>query len=130
MKLRLRHNSIRLRLSQSEVTRFLETGSVEESIVFGTQESSFKYRLISAQVETVCARIENNCISVVVPANIAKKWASGISIGIEHSHPLDEQSSLRILIEKDFACMEPRAVEEDVDAFPHPDALVNASGPS
>jgi hypothetical protein len=46
MKLRLQGNSVRLRLTRSEVERLRETGLVEESIEFGSGES-LVYRLQS-----------------------------------------------------------------------------------
>ena len=46
MKLRLQGNSVRLRLTRSEVERLRETGLVEESIEFGSGEL-LVYRLQS-----------------------------------------------------------------------------------
>ena len=47
------------------------------------------------------------------------RWASGDQIGIESEQLVDHQASLRILIEKDFACID-GTDEQNADTFPNP----------
>jgi hypothetical protein len=47
------------------------------------------------------------------------KWASSDQVGIEGEQPVDDQTSLRILIEKDFACID-ATDEQNAVTFPHP----------
>jgi hypothetical protein len=124
MKLRLGNNSIRLRLSQRDLRRFEENGLVEESVTFVTDPSAtLHYRLVSdGTAETVTAAFEGNLISIRVPTAAAVEWASTPLVGIEETQSLENGESLRILLEKDFACLEPRDHGEDDDAFPNPDA--------
>jgi hypothetical protein len=121
MKLRLKNNSIRLRLTQSEVARFEETGKVEEAIEFGaTGEDVFVYALAVSDAASINARFKDGKLTVFVPESEARAWASTSQIGLEHEQEIGQNKKLKILIEKDFACLDRRDGEDDADAFPHP----------
>jgi hypothetical protein len=47
-------------------------------------------------------------------------WAASELVSIDGEQGLDDGSVLRILVEKDFACLAPRAGEDESDMFPHP----------
>jgi hypothetical protein len=119
MKLRLRKNSLRLRLSQGEVVLFNDSGVVEEYVDFG-EGIRFFYRMVSENnaVQTA-ARLEAAGITVVVPSSEAQAWAATEQIGISAEQAIPD-GLLNILIEKDFTCLEPRASGEDDDTFPNP----------
>jgi hypothetical protein len=123
MKLRIRGNSIRLRLTKSEVAQFAEKGLIEETVEFGVREDQrFIYSLsVSAEIQTVRANLENKRISVLVPKSQAVRWANTNEVGIRLAQSLGGEKTLQILIEKDFACLEDRPGEDDSDAFPHPE---------
>ncbi len=119
MKLRLRKDSIRLRLTRGEVAEFAETGSVEDSVQFDLG-SRISYRLRSAaDAGDVSASFEGDIITVSVPAEVGKSWAATEQVGIEGEQKTGSDGVLKILIEKDFTCLEPRPGEDD-DTFPHP----------
>lgn len=122
MKLRVKNNSVRLRLTQSEVARFKDSGRVEEAIEFGIEpHQRFVYVIKSgAETKTMRAAIENNRITILVPKAQADEWTNTAQIGIENEQTIGGGKTLRLLIEKDFACLEPRAGETDADTFPHP----------
>lgn len=122
MKLRIRGNSIRLRLTKSEVAEIGAGRMVEEAVEFGTEPArNFVYALVpAADAETPRAVFDGNRIAVFVPQKQASDWARTNQIGIESENSTGENSGLRILIEKDFACLEPRAGEEDADTFANP----------
>jgi hypothetical protein len=121
MKLRLQSNSIRLRLKQSEVDRFLRTGRVEERIVSGTDDQeSFRYLLeTNDAVSAPKGSIAAGSVIVQVPTADALKWALTNQIGIEGEQTIDSNTSLRILVEKDFACLD-GSEEQNADTFPNP----------
>jgi hypothetical protein len=121
MKLRLQPNSIRLRLKQSEVDRFLRTGRVEERIVSGTDDQeSFRYLLeTNDAVSAPKGSIAPGSVIVQVPTADALKWALTNQIGIEGEQTIDGKTSLRILVEKDFACID-GSEEQNADTFPNP----------
>jgi hypothetical protein len=121
MKLRLQSNSIRLRLKRSEVDRFLRTGRVEERIVSGTgnQESFHCLLETNDAVSAPKGSIAPGSVVVQVPKADALKWALTNQIGIEGEQTIDSKTSLRILVEKDFACID-GSEEQNADTFPNP----------
>ena len=117
MKLRVRGNSIRLRLTQSEVADLIAGMAVEETTVIG--DASFGYALEPSQDEAgeLRASFNGGQLRVTLPAARAKSWGESNEVGI--SAQLD---ALAVLIEKDFACLDPRDGAEDSDTFPNPKA--------
>jgi hypothetical protein len=124
VKLRIRGDSLRLRLTRSELRQLRETGSVVETIHFGA--SALEYELCSADVPAPVARFAGNRIQVSLPRAQANAWADGDEVGIAAEQAL-EHGSLALLIEKDFRCLAPRAGEDDGDAFPNPGVESGAS---
>ncbi|MFZ1699523.1 MAG: hypothetical protein WBO10_01220 [Pyrinomonadaceae bacterium] len=123
MKLRMRNNSIRLRMSQSEVSRLAADGKVEESIDFGAgPEAKLNYSIAKTiDGNEISARLSVGAVTVLVPAVLADEWVASDQVGLETAQPIRPGMDLNILIEKDFACLRPRDGEDDLDAFPHPD---------
>jgi hypothetical protein len=121
MKLRLQPNSIRLRLKRSEVDRFLRTGRVEERILSGTADQESFYYLLETNdaVSAPKGSIAPGSVVVQVPTADALKWALTNQIGIEGEQTIDSKTSLRILVEKDFACID-GSEEQNADTFPNP----------
>lgn len=127
MKLRIRGDSLRLRLTRGEVHALRETGRVSETIHFGAR--ALDYVLCSADVDAPEARFVGDRIEVALPHATARSWAEGDEVGIEAEQRVD-QGALRLLIEKDYQCLTPREGrerEDDTDAFPHPGAESGAS---
>jgi hypothetical protein len=121
MKLRLQFNSIRLRLKRSEVEQFVRTGRLEEKIIFGDTGDDALHYVLEATEEISSPRAGFNAggIHVQVPAKMALRWASGSEIGIEGDQPAGNKMRLRIIIEKDFACLD-GTEEQNFDTFPNP----------
>ncbi len=119
MKIRIKDNSIRLRLTQSEVAKYEATGSVEALIQFGIG-NVLHYNLLKSDHQHVSATFNNNTIEVSIPHQLAHQWASTDEVGIEYLMPIDTDNHLRILVEKDFKCLTVRTNEDETDAFPHP----------
>lgn len=120
MKLRLQSNSIRFRLKRSEVEQLATTHRIEEAIVTGSGPgNTFRYVLEASQeVAAPQAQLEPYGVRVQLPVEAVTRWASGPDVGIEADVPAGDQQ-LRILIEKDFACLT-ASEEENTDTFPHP----------
>ena len=77
--------------------------------------SVLEYAITAAAIAKPRASFANGIIEVAIPHEEARTWARSDRVGIEA-----EDSGLRILVEKDFACLKPRGEEEDHDAFPNP----------
>ena len=121
MKLRIRGNSIRLRLTKTEIVQFADTGRVEETVEFGLSQTALSYQLYTtSDAETIRAKFEDNCLYILVPKPDAENWINSEKVGIEAGQPLGDNKYLRLLLEKDFACLTDRTDEDETDAFPNP----------
>src|SRR5580693_9065895 len=119
MKLCIHGNSLRLRLTQSEVAQFSKTGFVEDSIQFAPG-ASFTYTLESlSSLRAPQALYANNGLRILVPGADATEWVRSDRVGISGEQPLESGKSLAILIQKDFQCLHGDEAR-DPDAFPNP----------
>jgi hypothetical protein len=112
MKLRFHGDTLRLRLSQSEVARLGEVGCVEEQVRFAPGRA-LRYSLESSDTDNVAADFTGDLIRVMIPRATAAHWIRTDETGIQGSG-----ATLKILIEKDFQCIHPGS--EDADSFPNP----------
>ena len=121
MKLRIRGNTLRLRLSRNEVDSVAQGKEVEESTSF-PEGGRLQYVLKQTPSDTTVVKInegDDSCINILVDENKAKQWAKSEEVGLFGTEPL-VLGSLELLIEKDFACLNPRDGGEDSDSFPNP----------
>ena len=113
MKLRIKGDTIRLRLTQSEVAAVadgdvvLETTSLSQPFTYALETSG----------ETIGAAFEGGRMTVNIPLAVAARWA-----GTEEVSLRGREGGVEILVEKDFACLVPREGEDSSDAFPNPQA--------
>jgi len=112
MKIRIKGNSLRYRLSKTDVETFFKMGYLEEQTTFGN--SILIYALQVGDSDRLSANFENNKIVVSVPEAIAKNWASTDEVGFDES-----DGALYLLIEKDFQCLDNTA-EDQSDNYPNP----------
>jgi hypothetical protein len=121
MKLRIRADSIRLRLKRGEVDMLAAGTGIIEQTHF--PHSILTFRLDLAENNEISANFDNGSINVSVPRNKVLDWAGTDKVSLFAEQQLSEAGSLSLLIEKDFTCLEPghhRDCEDDVDTFPHP----------
>lgn len=119
MKLRIRGNSLRLRLTQGEVRALAEQGVVEDRTEFPGGQA-LVYRLRSEKESNdITARYTNNLMEIISPEPMAARWCGTDLVTLSASQPL-ASGELRIVLEKDFACLAPREGEDESDNFPHP----------
>jgi hypothetical protein len=115
MKLRLRDDSVRLRLSRSEVAALVERGRVETTTRFGP-EAALTYRVI-VEGERVAASVDPQGVTVTVPRSAVEAWAGSDELAVVGDHSW-VGGSVRILVEKDLACTKERPGEDESDTFP------------
>ena len=112
MKLRIRDNSIRLRLQRAEVDSLRAEGLVAASTEFpGGRE--FNYVLESSPASVAPgAFFSDQTMTVRVPETTALAWASTEQVSMQGEQMLDDGETLTILVEKDFVCLAPREGED------------------
>lgn len=120
MKIRINGNSIRLRLSQREVTDFVQKGEVLATCSF--VNGMLTYRIVHGTYDTLTADIVDSRITVYVPSALAEKWDVDDRVGFD----VHDNSGLYILVEKDFQCLKPRMHEDESGLFPNPQAVVSS----
>ena len=69
MKIRISGNSVRLRLSQSEVLHFVSQGLVSDECHFGNEKLT--YQIAQYNGNEIVASLTGQTISVQVPENLA-----------------------------------------------------------
>lgn len=117
----MRNNSLRFRLTRSEVERLAETKEIEEAIDFGASpDQRFIYRLEIRDGGDLAAELSNNRVIISIPSDTVNEWSGSDLIGIDSELPVENGKTLRIAIEKDFACLTARPGEDDSDSFPNP----------
>ncbi len=120
MKLRIRDNSIRLRLTRPEVETLSTDGLVGGKVPFPAG-AQFVYCLESSPAcVDPTAQFAEGELSVRFPETAVQDWAGSGEVAISAVQMLDDGGTLDILVEKDFECLAPRPGEDESDMFPHP----------
>lgn len=120
MKLRIKGNSVRLRVSPSEVRRLLQSGHVEETVHFApAEEARLTYAIeLSADTRAISIRYQPQQITVVLPRDQSQRWAEGNDVGLYQSSE-SGHGPLDLAVEKDFACID-SADADNSDTYPNP----------
>lgn len=120
MKLRIAGNSLRLRVSQSDLARFMKSGRIEETIHFaGDDSAQFTYAMEQSEAQSdISVRYRAREVTVVLPSGAARDWAEGERVGIYGSVAVGKDK-LALIVEKDFACLD-GSDRDNLDAFPNP----------
>jgi len=123
MKLRIKGNSLRVRVSRSEVARLLAGDCLEETIHFTPEPvAKLTYALQREQsLSRPTIQYKENRVAILIPADQANSWGTTDQVGITEDISLGSFGSLALLIEKDFACLD-RSEEDNEDTFPNPNA--------
>lgn len=117
MKLRIKGPSLRLRLTQGEVRALSDGGTVEEQVPFGA-DVTLTYRLRRDAAAThISASFAGGVLEIRIPDAVARDWCGNEEVTLA----TPDAAALRIVVEKDFACLAPRPDEDESDNFPHPD---------
>ncbi len=119
MKLRIRGNSVRLRVSQSELRQLAERGTARDSTAFGPG-AELVYGLSVGAAGPVRAEFSGANVTVTVPRAAFERWLDEDQISIHAEQPIDGGRVLTILVEKDFTCLTAREGEDESDLFPNP----------
>jgi hypothetical protein len=121
MKLRIKGNTLRLRLTRGEVATLGAGGRVEDALTLGTApDARLTYAIESCgDAIEVAATMAAGTITVVLPLAEAARWAGSETVGIAADVPNDA-GAVHVLVEKDFACL--GRDDADADAFPNPGA--------
>jgi hypothetical protein len=122
VKLRIRDNSIRLRLTRGEVETLQKEGIVTARTGFpGGRDFQYVVESSPASVSPG-ALLSENVMTVHLPETTVLAWAATDQVSIDGEQLLNDGEKTTILVEKDFVCLAPRDGENEADMFPHPQA--------
>lgn len=118
MKIRIKGNTLRYRLSKTEVAALAENGMIEEQTEF--INGTLVYAIREAKQEILSAGFIQNTITLYVPENALQQWANSNQIGLDVHVPLPNANTLYLLLEKDFKCIDMEVKEDQGDYFDNP----------
>lgn len=122
MKIRIKNNSIRIRLTRSETERFGKEKYLEEHTEF--DDARFTYAIRSHEdVAEMTAELSNNKIMMHIPAARATAFVSTDAIGIQNDVRLANGNKLFLLLEKDLKCIDGEVLEDQSDNYENPAAI-------
>ena len=120
MKIRLQGNSIRYRLKEPEVKAFNVNGRLTEIIQFGnTHDKQLCFVLQRSSNTEVTVSYEAATTIVYVPEQLARQWTETTLVGFDAVVEIGNGKTLKILVEKDFACLDANE-EENAGSYPNP----------
>lgn len=120
MKLRIKGNSLRIRITPSEMKRLLDAGRIDETIRFSPgAEGRLTYGLEhNAHTEAMAVRYTPGEVTVLVSSAAAQRWAGGQDVGL-YGEYANGEGALSLAVEKDFSCLD-KTDAENLDTFPNP----------
>ena len=120
MKLRLYQNSIRMRTQIPEVEAIIATGVIEAFVQFGPNESDrLTYKVKFDDSSALNIEFHDREIIMHVPEATGRQWAESDEVGVYGSQDLGDGKTLRILLEKDFKCLD-NTDEDQSMMYPNP----------
>lgn len=127
MKLRIRSNSVRVRLDQKDLTELGQRGRVMDVLRFGPRSNNlFTYAVTTgaAPAGRPTAAYSAGLLLVTIRADDVKEWAASDRVGFDHEQTV-EGGTVRVVLEKDFACLDRPAEDagDDAWAFPNPSTV-------
>ena len=113
MKLRIKNNTLRLRLSKSEISDLANNKTLTTSVGLSPQPLVFS---LSAR-EAASIEHADNHLQFSMPLSVAQAFDQTDQVSYAY-----EAADISVLIEKDFVCLEPRTGEDETDNYPNPNS--------
>lgn len=112
MKIRIKGNSLRYRLTKSDMYRLSEEGYLEEKTDFGDRE--LIYVIQKTNGSDLSAFFNDNVICLQIPGTMITELNNTDRVGFE-----GKKENLQLLVEKDFTCLD-NVTEDQGDNYPNP----------
>lgn len=122
MKLRIKGNTLRLRLTQAELDQLGQGETVREKIPF--PQATLTYAVAAdAALSSMSVQYQDHEVLVRLPEHQVREWVDTDLVGLEETLEVGEGKSLYLLLEKDFQCLHKRPNEDETDQFANPAAI-------
>lgn len=121
MKLRIKGNSLRFRLRQTELATLVDAGHIEETIHLGSEPNARMTYALEHQPSLASTTLRYHApeLTIVLTTKDVRTWAETKEVGIYTTLDLGTHGSLEIAVEKDYACLD-LSDGDNIDTFPHP----------
>lgn len=117
MKLRIKGNSIRYRLTKTDIQELGEKEYVEDRTEVGPD--LFVYSLQGYDELNINATLGLNKLTIYMPKSMIREWISTERVGYNHTMNLASGNKLHLLLEKDFKCLD-ETIEDQSDNYENP----------
>lgn len=118
MKIRIKGDSVRFRLTQSEVKSLSTNGEIYDSTNFGGQIFSYGV-ILKSDADKLRISFENNRVILEMPETTGLVWFENEIITYDHTLKTTSGNELYLLLEKDFTCLD-NTIEDQSDNYPNP----------
>ncbi|HJZ54972.1 MAG TPA: hypothetical protein VKE74_08425, partial [Gemmataceae bacterium] len=108
MKLRIRRNSVRVRMDRKDLAELVDRGRVVDVLCFapgGNHRFTYTVVVGSAPPGRPHAAYAAGLLVVTIDRDDAETWAEGDRVGFDHEQ-IVEGGTVRVILEKDFACLD------------------------
>ena len=127
MKLRIRSNSVRVRMDRRDLAELVDQGQVIDALRFapgGASTVTYAVTVGAAPSGRPRADYAAGLLVITIDRGDAEAWAEGDLVGFDHEQAV-ESGSVHVILEKDFACLDRPAGDEAEDAwaFPNPSGV-------
>jgi hypothetical protein len=112
MKIRIKGNSLRYRLTKSDMYRLSQEGYLEDKTDFGKRE--LIYVIQKTNDAELSAFFNENVICLQIPGKMIDELNDTDRTGFE-----GKEGNLHLLVEKDFTCLD-NVDEDQSDNYPNP----------
>ncbi|MDB5155756.1 MAG: hypothetical protein JWR50_463 [Mucilaginibacter sp.] len=112
MKLRIKSNGIRYRLTKTDVANLASHGVIKEHVDFG--DNKLVYVLRDTVDNELSVDFKNNIMTTYIPKIMIAQFANTDRVSFEGSY-----GEVQLLIEKDFTCLD-NVSEDQSDNYPNP----------
>lgn len=120
MKIRIQGNSVRYRLTRSEVASLKKDGHYKQQTAFNGK--NFVYAVAAKEnITGLQAEFKEDTITLYLPKKESLTWPDIDRVGYENKMVLNDGQILNLLLEKDFVCLDER-IENQSDNYPNPKA--------
>jgi hypothetical protein len=118
MKLRIKGNSVRIRLSKTEVDQLASGSTLTESTSFGSTSFGYSVKPVAGG-DSLTATYKNDMITLFVPHTLLTEWPTNSVVGFESMMQPESSDQLHLLLEKDFKCLD-KTTEDQSEFFDNP----------
>ncbi len=109
---------MRYRLDKQDIEILLKNGNVNSSTSIGLQKLHFCIK--QKDIETPRFKLDELGLHLAIPTEQILQWAQTEQVGISFNIYNEDNSELKVLVEKDFECLNHDKAEDQSFAFENP----------